>query len=47
MKLLLLLTELKGIGLWGNGVIVPVDLLVTRVGVDWWGCIEEGAVEEA
>lgn len=47
MKLLLLLTELKGIGLCGSGVIAPVDLLVTRVGVDWWGCMEEGGVEEA
>ena len=47
MKLPLLLTELKGIGLCGKGVIVPADLLVTRVGVDWWGCIEEGAVEAA
>lgn len=38
MKLLLLLTELSGIGLWGNGVglgvIVLADLLFNRLGVD-------------
>ncbi len=46
MKLLLLLTELKGMGLWGSGVIVPVDLLWVRFGVDWCGCMEDGGVEE-
>ncbi len=37
IKLLLLLTELNGIGLWGNGVAVFIiaDLLVTRLGVEW------------
>ena len=36
MKLLLLLTELSGIGLWGKGfwVIVLADLLFTRLGVE-------------
>ena len=34
MKLLLLLTPLKGIGLWGNEFMVVCDLLVARVGVD-------------
>lgn len=27
--------------------MAPADLFVTRFGVDWWGCIEEGGVEEA
>ena len=34
MKLLLLLTPLKGIGLCGNEFMVVCDLLVARLGVD-------------
>ena len=39
MKLFLLLTELNGIGRWDSilGFVVLADLLVTRLGVDWWG----------
>jgi len=48
MKLLLLLTELSGIGLWGKGfgLMVLADLLITRLGVDWLSWIEDGGVEE-
>ena len=33
-KLLLLLTPLKGMGLWGNEFMVVCDLLGARLGVD-------------
>ena len=48
MKLLLLPTELRGIGLCGNELRVPFDLLVVRVcrfGADWLGCIEDEGVD--
>ncbi len=33
--------------LLSKGVTVLPDLVVTRLGVDWLGCMEEGGVEES
>ena len=48
IKLLLLLTELRGIGLCGKEFMVPFDLLfprVERLVVDWLGCTDEEGVD--
>ena len=48
MKLLLLLTELSGIGLCGRELMVPFDLLVVRLcklEADWLSCTDDGGVD--